>query len=61
MVFQYTGALPSSNMAHEGSVNLKGSQILNNMITIQLLKEEAKKYFDSNRNTVGHDNNMLFN
>lgn len=48
-------------MAHEGSVNLKGSQIFNNMITIQLLKEEAKKYFDSNKNPVGHDNNMLFN
>ena len=32
MVFQYTGALPSSNIVHEGRVNLKGrnSQIHHN-------------------------------
>ena len=32
MVFQYTGALPSSNMVHEGRVNLKerNSQIHHN-------------------------------
>lgn len=27
MVFQYTGAMPSSNIAHVGSLNLKGRDL----------------------------------